>query len=108
MKIILFSRPSEKSSALHFGALLESIEEHNFEWVVNSSTAEWLASKGVAEVAEEPAPEPQPKRRGRPRKNPEAEAEPAPEGAQPAVRRRSRAKKEESKELFPFYEQSLF
>ena len=62
----------------------------------------------VAEDAEEPAPEPQPKRRGRPRKNPEAETEPAPEGAQPAVRRRSRAKKEESKELFPFYEQSLF
>ena len=62
----------------------------------------------VAEVAEEPAPEPQPKRRGRPRKNPEAATEPAPEGAQPAVRRRSRAKKEESKELFPFYEQSLF
>ena len=53
MKIILFSRPSEKSSADHFGALLESIEEHNFEWVVNSSTAEWLASKGVAEVAKE-------------------------------------------------------
>jgi hypothetical protein len=53
MKIILFSRPSEKSSADHFGALLESIEEHNFEWVVNSSTAEWLASKGVTEVAEE-------------------------------------------------------
>ena len=53
MKIILFSRPSEKSSADHFGALLESIEEHSFEWVVNSSTAEWLASKGVTEVAKE-------------------------------------------------------
>ena len=53
MKIILFSRPNEKSSALHFGALLKSIEEHNFEWVVNSSTAEWLANNGVTTVAQE-------------------------------------------------------
>lgn len=53
MKIILFSRPSERSSADHFRALLESIEAHDFEWVVNSGTAEWLADRGVAEVPTE-------------------------------------------------------
>ena len=54
--------------------------------------------------AEEPQEE-QPRRRGRPRKvveNPEDEA------AQGVTRRRTKAKKSEDKELFPFFEQSLF
>lgn len=54
--------------------------------------------------AEEPQEE-QPRRRGRPRKvaeNPEDEA------AQGVTRRRIKAKKSEDKELFPFFEQSLF
>lgn len=63
----------------------------------------------VEEVpAEEPVAEPAPRRRGRPRKE-TADAD-ATSAEQPAVtRRRGRAKKnEEVKELFPFYEQSLF
>lgn len=54
--------------------------------------------------AEEPQEE-QPRRRGRPRKvaeNPEDEA------AQGVTRRRTKVKKSEDKELFPFFEQSLF
>ena len=56
-------------------------------------------------VAEEAKPS-EPRRRGRPRKVVEA----TDEEATPAVtRRKSKAKRgEESKELFPFYEQSLF
>ena len=53
MKIILFSRPTEKSSVENFGALLESIEAHNFEWVVNSSAAEWLAERGIVATSAE-------------------------------------------------------
>ena len=51
---------------------------------------------------EEPAEEPQPKRRGRPRKVVEPTEE------QQSVARRRKTKKSEEKELFPFYEQSLF
>ena len=54
--------------------------------------------------AEEPQEE-QPRRRGRPRKvaeNPEDEA------AKGVTRRRTKVKKSEDKELFPFFEQSLF
>lgn len=59
--------------------------------------------------AEESVAEPAPRRRGRPRKEPDIVNEDA-QTEQPAVtRRRGRAKKnEEAKELFPFYEQSLF
>lgn len=66
------------------------------------------APEVVETPAEEPAEEPAPRRRGRPRKEvAESDATPT---EQPAVtRRRGRAKKnEEVKELFPFYEQSLF
>lgn len=59
-------------------------------------------------VAEEHNEEPAPRRRGRPRKVADNNEQ---EGAeQPSVtRRRGRAKKsDEAKELFPFYEQSLF
>ena len=55
-------------------------------------------------VAEAPATE-EPRRRGRPRKvveTPQEEATPS------VTRRKGKAKREESKELFPFYEQSLF
>ena len=67
------------------------------------------AEKPAEKQVEEPAEEPAPRRRGRPRKEVEPqEGEAAVE--QPSVtRRRGRAKKsEEAKELFPFYEQSLF
>lgn len=49
MKIILFSRPSAKSSADNFGALLDSIEAHDFEWCINDTAAQWLAAQGMAE-----------------------------------------------------------
>ena len=67
-----------------------------------------VESEAKAEVVEgvttpEPTPEePQPKRRGRPRKV----VEPAED--QQSVARRRKPKKSEEKELFPFYEQSLF
>ena len=54
-------------------------------------------------VAETPVAE-EPRRRGRPRKVVETQEETTPT----VTRRKSKAKREESKELFPFYEQSLF
>ena len=67
------------------------------------------AEEPVAEEpkAEEPKAEPEPRRRGRPRKVEPTEEQPADE-TQSASRRRPKRKKEEHKELFPFYEQSLF
>ena len=54
-----------------------------------------------AEPKQEPA---EPRRRGRPRKNEgEEQAE-----LQVATRRRTKRQKDDNKELFPFYEQSLF
>ena len=72
--------------------------------VETANGTEELAEPEVEEHNEEPAP----RRRGRPRKvadNNEQEV-----AEQPSVtRRRGRAKKsDEAKELFPFYEQSLF
>lgn len=59
---------------------------------------------------EEPKAEEAPRRRGRPRKV-QATSEdtvPADKSEQPVVRRRAKKKSNENKELFPFYEQSLF
>ena len=67
------------------------------------------------EAQEEPPHEEQPaRRRGRPRKeakveaNVEVEVAQTIEPAQPVARRRRTKKSEDVKELFPFYEQSLF
>jgi DNA-binding transcriptional MerR regulator len=58
-------------------------------------------------AAEEPTEEPQPKRRGRPRKV--VEPTDVDETPQSVTRRKPKSKRtEEHKELFPFYEQSLF
>ena len=63
----------------------------------------------VAEVAEAAAEEvevvAEPRRRGRPRKT---EPEEQTSETQVATRRRTKRAKDENKELFPFYEQSLF
>ncbi len=59
--------------------------------------------KPEEESKEEAVPE-QPRRRGRPRKLVTEPEEPQ----QPVVRRRKAKKSDEHKELFPFYEQSLF
>lgn len=86
--------------------LITDVEQEAKQQVVDAVTSveEDVPQEQVNESVTEPAP----KRRGRPRKNPEVSTMPVEEGAQPATRRRGRAKKEESKELFPFYEQSLF
>ena len=87
--------------------LISDVEEETKAAVVAAVTA---PEPEVEETpAEEPVAEPAPRRRGRPRKEPEVVNEDA-QTEQPAVtRRRGRAKKnEEVKELFPFYEQSLF
>lgn len=60
-----------------------------------------------AEATAEPEPTPEPRRRGRPRKVVDSEAADNLETT-PVPRRRKTKKGEESKELFPFYEQSLF
>ena len=88
----------------------ESVEE-TVAVVEPEAKAEEVAPEPVAEVTEvAEADEPAPRRRGRPRKSMEAESETPAAAEQPGVtRRRGRAKKsEEVKELFPFYEQSLF
>lgn len=87
--------------------LISDVEEETKAAVVAAVTT---PEPEVEETpAEEPIAEPAPRRRGRPRKEPEVVNEDA-QTEQPAVtRRRGRAKKnEEAKELFPFYEQSLF
>ena len=86
--------------------LISDVEQEAKADVVAAVTTP--APEMVETPAEEPAEEPAPRRRGRPRKE-VAESDAAP-AEQPAVtRRRGRAKKnEEVKELFPFYEQSLF
>ena len=74
--------------------------------VVEEQRVETPAETLVATPTEEPAEEPAPRRRGRPRKEC---TEPAEEGVTTVARRRGRARKsDENKELFPFYEQSLF
>ena len=61
------------------------------------------------EQQDEPAAEEAPRRRGRPRKVVvEESADSAEKSEKPVVRRRAKKKNDENKELFPFYEQSLF
>ena len=83
--------------------LIADVEEEAKQVVVSGVTA--------PDAVEEPAEEPvaaEPRRRGRPRKSVEPAEEAAAEQTT-VTRRRGRAKKnEEVKELFPFYEQSLF
>ena len=100
--------PIEYEAPIEAGAeLISDVEEETKAAVVAAVTT---PEPEVEETpAEEPVAEPAPRRRGRPRKEPEVVNEDA-QTEQPAVtRRRGRAKKnEEVKELFPFYEQSLF
>lgn len=68
------------------------------------------AEEQVEAKTEEPKAEEAPRRRGRPRKAQATSesAEPADKSEQTVVRRRAKKKSNENKELFPFYEQSLF
>ena len=84
--------------------LIADVEEKAKDVVVAGVTT----PDAVEEPAEEPAVAAEPRRRGRPRKSVEPAEETTTEQAT-VTRRRGRAKKnEEAKELFPFYEQSLF
>ncbi|MBO5017379.1 MAG: MerR family transcriptional regulator [Alistipes sp.] len=83
--------------------LITDVEQQAKNEVVTAVTN----PESEAEIVEEEAVEPAPRRRGRPRKNPDTVEEGATETG--ITRRRSKSKKgEEVKELFPFYEQSLF
>ena len=101
------------NSPIEYEAPIEAVAELISD-VEQEAKAEVVAAvttpepESVETPAEEPAAESAPRRRGRPRKE-VAEGDAA-TAEQPAVtRRRGRAKKnEEVKELFPFYEQSLF
>lgn len=55
MKIILFSRPSSRSSAENFGALIESIKAHGVAFAVNNSAARWYADNSTTGVSLDPA-----------------------------------------------------
>lgn len=90
--------------------LIADVESEAKVQVVAAVTTPEPVAELVAEesVKDEPAEEPAPRRRGRPRKVVETESMPEP-AAQGVVRRRGKSKRDgETKELFPFYEQSLF
>ena len=100
------------NSPIEYEAPIEAVAEliSDVEEETKAAVVAAVTTPEVEETpAEEPVAEPAPRRRGRPRKEPEVVNEDA-QTEQPAVtRRRGRAKKnEEAKELFPFYEQSLF
>lgn len=79
--------------------LIADVESEAKAEVVEAITAEEKVEEAVAAEA--------PRRRGRPRKV-VAEGEATEQKEQPTVRRRRQKKSDENKELFPFYEQSLF
>ena len=83
--------------------LISDVEDEAKREVVAVATA--VTTDEPAKAEEEATPE-QPRRRGRPRKSSQPETE---EPQQPAVTRRRKSKRDDdNKELFPFYEQSLF
>ena len=99
------------NSPIEYEAPIEAVEEliTDVEVEAKAKVVEQVTTVEPAEEpkAEEPKAEPEPRRRGRPRKVEPTEEQPADE-TQSASRRRPKRKKEEHKELFPFYEQSLF
>ena len=96
-----------EKSPIEYEAPLEAVTELISE-VESEAKAKVVAEVTTQEIAaeqsntEQPNDEPEvaaePRRRGRPRKSEE----------QTATRRRAKRKKDDTKELFPFYEQSLF
>ena len=108
-----------EGSAVEYEAPIEAVSElindveqeakaHVVEVVTKPENAtDNAATEDDKEPASEPEVEPMPRRRGRPRK-----VEPTTDGdandQQGVARRRTKKKRDENKELFPFYEQSLF
>lgn len=90
-----------------YEAPIEAMSEliNDVEQQTQADVVAGVTTKEEEAVVSEPTAE-EPRRRGRPRKV----VEPVEEESAPTVtRRKSKAKRgEESKELFPFYEQSLF
>jgi hypothetical protein len=94
-----------EGSAVEYEAPIEAMSEliTDVEQQTQADVVAGVTTKEEEAVVSEPTAE-EPRRRGRPRKD-----EGAQEDAQSVTRRRAKSKKgEESKELFPFYEQSLF
>ena len=88
--------------------LITDVEAEAKAAVVEVATTPEGDTADAEETAEDEA-KPAPRRRGRPRKVVEEGAAQSAEGPKPAIRRRAKSKKsDENKELFPFYEQSLF
>ncbi len=85
--------------------LIADVETEAKAHVVEVATT--VDTKSSAEPTNEPETQPEPRRRGRPRKVVE-QIESGELDSQPVARRRTSKKKDENKELFPFYEQSLF
>ena len=100
-----------ETSAAEYEAPIEAVSELISDVEAEAKVAVMeAATTPEAEVEDavvEPAEQPVARRRGRPRKVEPTEEQPADE-TQSASRRRPKRKKEEHKELFPFYEQSLF
>jgi hypothetical protein len=94
--------------------LIADVEAEAKAVVVSGVTTKDAVDESVEEsvaepVEEKPAEEPAPRRRGRPSKKEKSEEEAHAAEQTGVTRRRGRTKKsEEVKELFPFYEQSLF
>ncbi len=85
--------------------LISDVEDETKREVVAAATDTTAPAEEPAKAVEEIVAE-QPRRRGRPRKNPLPVSE---EPQQPVAPRRRKSKRDDdNKELFPFYEQSLF
>lgn len=95
-----------EDSPAEYEAPIEAVAELIAD-VESEAKAEVVEAITAEEKAEEPVVAEVPRRRGRPRKV-VAEGEATEQKEQPTVRRRRQKKSDENKELFPFYEQSLF
>ena len=99
------------NSPAEYEAPIEAVSELivDVEAEAKAHVVEVATTPDKEAVVEESAEEQKPRRRGRPRKVVDTEAQPAEKPVeQSTVRRRRQKKNDENKELFPFYEQSLF
>lgn len=89
--------------------LISDVESEAKAAVVAEVTTPDVVEVTASELPAEPEEASQPRRRGRPRKTVEpVEEEQITVDDQVSSRRRAKRKKDDTKELFPFYEQSLF
>lgn len=88
--------------------LISDVESEAKAAVVAEVTTPDVVEVTAPELPAEPEESSQPRRRGRPRKTVEPAEEQTTVDDQVSSRRRAKRKKDDIKELFPFYEQSLF